>query len=129
MNFDLYLGGPEQPRRRLRDILAEHVAAVPAGGEIDWVTYYFRDRQLAQALLDANRRGVRVRLTLEGAPRTRHANDRVLGMLDGPGGLGEGKGEGEGEGEEATMNPINGEGNSGRDTGKESLLENMVEQQ
>jgi len=29
------------------------MAAVPAGGEIDWVTYYFRDRRLAHALLDA----------------------------------------------------------------------------
>jgi len=90
VNFDLYLGGPGQPRGRLRDVLAEYVAAVPAGGEIDWVTYYFRDRRLAQALLDADRRGVRVRLTLEGAPRTRHANDRVLGLLGGTQGLGEG---------------------------------------
>ena len=89
VNFELYLGGPNQPRRHLRNVLARHVAAVPAGGEIDWVTYYFRDRQLAQALLDAHHRGVRVRLTLEGAPRTRHANDRVLAMLRGPGGLGD----------------------------------------
>ncbi len=89
MDFDLYLGGPDQPHRRLSNLLAAHVAAVPTGGDIDWVTYYFRDRPLAQALLDAHRRGVRVRLTLEGTPRTRHANDRVLAMLRGPDGLGD----------------------------------------
>lgn len=88
MNFDAYFGGPDIPRRYLRDILAERVAAVPAGGEIDWVTYYFRDRPLAQALLDAHRRGVRVRITLDASPRTKHANNRVLAMLSGPEGLG-----------------------------------------
>jgi phosphatidylserine/phosphatidylglycerophosphate/cardiolipin synthase-like enzyme len=64
------------------------VAAVPSGGEIDWITYYFRDRRLAQALLNARRRGVRVRVTLDAKPRTGHANERVLAMLAGPDGLG-----------------------------------------
>lgn len=89
MDFKVFFGGPELPPGRLRDLLAERVAAVPAGGAIDWVTYYFRDRPLAQSLLDARRRGVRVRLTLEGSPRTGHANDRVLSMLSGRQGLGE----------------------------------------
>ena len=87
-DFTPYFGGPDLPRGCLRDELARRVAAVPAGGEINWVTYYFRDRTLAQALLDAHRRGVRVRITLEASPRTRHANERVLAMLSGPGGLG-----------------------------------------
>lgn len=66
------------------------MAAVPAGGEIDWVTYYFRDRRLAQALLDARRLGVRVTLTLEERPRTAHANHAVMRILSGDGGLGRG---------------------------------------
>lgn len=88
MSFKAYFGGPDLPRRCLRDLLAERVAAVPAGGEIDWVTYYFRDRPLAQELLDARRRGVRVRITLDASPRTGHANNQVLAMLSGPEGLG-----------------------------------------
>ena len=86
--FTPYFGGPDLPRGCLRDVLAQRVAAVPSGGEIDWVTYYFRDRRLAQALIDARRRGVRVRVTLDATPRTGHANERVLAMLSGPDGLG-----------------------------------------
>ena len=37
-------GGPDLPARRLRNLLEEQVRAVPGGGSIDWVTYYFRDR-------------------------------------------------------------------------------------
>lgn len=87
---EVHFGGPDLPARRLRDLLEEHVRAVPAGGRIDWVTYYFRDRRLAEALLEARRRGVGVRLTLEGRPRTEHASDRVIARLAGPDGLGEG---------------------------------------
>jgi phosphatidylserine/phosphatidylglycerophosphate/cardiolipin synthase-like enzyme len=79
----MHFGGPDHLPGLLRDVLAEHVAAVPAGGSIDWVTYYFRDRRLAQALIDARKRGVDVRVTLDGHPRTSHANDRVIEMLDG----------------------------------------------
>jgi hypothetical protein len=88
--YDVHFGGPDLPARRLRDVLAERVAAVPAGGAIDWVTYYFRDRPLAEELLRAHRRGVSVTLTLEGQPRTGHANDAVVRILSGPAGLGEG---------------------------------------
>ena len=88
MSFEPYFGGPDLPRRCLRDLLAQRVAAVPAGGEIDWVTYYFRDRRLAQELINARRRGVRVRVTLDATPRTGHANNQVLAMLSGPEGLG-----------------------------------------
>jgi phosphatidylserine/phosphatidylglycerophosphate/cardiolipin synthase-like enzyme len=54
---------------------------VPAGGAIDWVTYYFRDRRLAEELVAAERRGVAVCVTLEGHPRTAHANDAVIAIL------------------------------------------------
>jgi phosphatidylserine/phosphatidylglycerophosphate/cardiolipin synthase-like enzyme len=57
------------------------VAGVPAGGSIDWVTYYFRDRRLAAEVVAARRRGVEVRVTLEGRPRTARANDAVIALL------------------------------------------------
>jgi phosphatidylserine/phosphatidylglycerophosphate/cardiolipin synthase-like enzyme len=66
----------------LRDLLAERVSGVPAGGSIDWVTYYFRDRRLAGELVSARRRGVEVRVTLEGRPRTARANDAVIALLE-----------------------------------------------
>lgn len=87
---EVHFGGPDLAPRRLRDLLADQVHAVPRGGRIDWVTYYFRDRRLAEALLAAQARGVAIRLTLEGRPRTVHASDRVLSRLAGAGGLGEG---------------------------------------
>ena len=89
-NFDIQFGGPDLPPGCLRDRLAECVAAVPAGGTIDWVTYYFRDRRLAAELLQARRRGVRVSITLDGRPRKEHANDAVIAMLSGSDGLGDG---------------------------------------
>ncbi|HEU4367976.1 MAG TPA: phosphatidylserine/phosphatidylglycerophosphate/cardiolipin synthase family protein [Methylomirabilota bacterium] len=88
--YAVHFGGPDLRPALLRDILAERVAAVPAGGEIDWATYYFRDRRLAHALLDARRRGVRVALALEEQPRTAHANRAVVRILSGADGLGEG---------------------------------------
>ena len=88
--YDIHFGGPDLPPGRLRDLLAERVKAVPAGGKINWVTYYFRDRQLAEELLRAHRRGVKVTVTLEGNPRTPSANDSVIAMLNGSDGLNKG---------------------------------------
>ncbi|WP_292981478.1 phospholipase D-like domain-containing protein [Nitrosomonas sp.] len=87
---EVHFGSPDQPFGQLRDMLEQRVAAVPAGGSIDWVTYYFRDLRLASALIRARKRGVYVRLTLEGRPRIPHANHAVIAMLSGPDGLGEG---------------------------------------
>jgi len=77
----VHFGGPDRPVGSLRDLLEERVAAVPAGGSIDWVTYYFRDRRLAAALVEARERGVDVRVTLDGHPRTPHANAAVIEIL------------------------------------------------
>lgn len=85
-----FFAGPQAPPGFLRDLLAERIRAVPDGGSIDWVTYYFRDRRLAEDLLTAHRRGVRVTVTIEKNPRTAHANDAVSEMLAGPQGLGDG---------------------------------------
>ena len=45
---------------------------------------------MAEELLGAASRGVKVSVTLEGSPRTSHANDAVIAMLSGPDGLGKG---------------------------------------
>jgi phosphatidylserine/phosphatidylglycerophosphate/cardiolipin synthase-like enzyme len=78
---DVYFGGPDRPPGCLRDLLSERIDAVPSGGSIDWVTYYFRDRRLAERLVRARDRGVRVRVTLDGLPRSPGANDRMIGQL------------------------------------------------
>jgi phosphatidylserine/phosphatidylglycerophosphate/cardiolipin synthase-like enzyme len=65
----------------LLDVLAQRIADVPAGGCIDWVTYYFRDRRLAADLAAARRRGVRVRVALDAHPRAPRANDAVIALL------------------------------------------------
>ena len=74
-------GGPDLPPRRLRDLLQAQVDASPPGSRIDWATYYFRDRALAEALIRASDRGVRVTLVLEPDPRRKGANDAVIAML------------------------------------------------
>ncbi len=79
--FRIFFGGPDRPPRALRDLLHSRVSAVPAGGEIFWATYYFRDEALADALVQAKKRGVTVRLTLEANPRTVRANLPVLDRL------------------------------------------------
>lgn len=77
----VHFGGPDKPPRLLRDLLQARIEAVPAGGEIIWATYYFRDRALAQALVDAHARGVRVCLHVEGKGRRSGVNAPVLDML------------------------------------------------
>jgi len=79
--MNVHFGGPDQPARALRNLLEERVGAVPEGGSIEWVTYYFRDEALAHALVRARAAGVTVRVSLEGYPRHRGANDRVIGIL------------------------------------------------
>lgn len=74
-------GGPDLPPRRLRGLLQEHVDTSPPGSRIDWATYYFRDRALAEALIRASDRGVRVTLVLEPDPRRAGANDAVIALL------------------------------------------------
>lgn len=74
-------GGPDLSPRRLRDLLQAQVDGSPPGSRIDWATYYFRDRALANALMRASDRGVRVTLVLEPDPRRAGANDAVIAML------------------------------------------------
>ncbi|HYC95752.1 MAG TPA: phospholipase D-like domain-containing protein [Sphingomicrobium sp.] len=74
-------GGPDLPPRRLRDLLQAQVDASPPGSRIDWATYYFRDRALAEALIRASDRGVQVNLVLEPDPRRAGANDVVIAAL------------------------------------------------
>jgi phosphatidylserine/phosphatidylglycerophosphate/cardiolipin synthase-like enzyme len=83
----LHYGGLDQPPQALRDLLLERVKAAPPGSEIAWATYYFRDPELADALIAAKRRGVRVRLVLEGNPRRASVNRPAIERLKA--GLGE----------------------------------------
>ena len=78
---EVYFGGPDQAPRALRDILKARVDAAPAGSEIIWATYYFRDQDLAESLVAAHKRGVRVRIRIEGSPRSAGANRPVADML------------------------------------------------
>lgn len=87
--FQVFWGGPDRPPRLLRDVLEERIHGVPTGGEITWVTYYFRDEGLAQALLKARGRGVNVRVVMEGSPRTVAVNNRVRKLLESNDALGE----------------------------------------
>ncbi len=77
----VHFGGPDRPERALRDLLQRRIEAVPSDGWIVWVTYYFRDEALAHALVAAHRRGVSVRVAVEGEPRRANANDAVLAIL------------------------------------------------
>jgi phosphatidylserine/phosphatidylglycerophosphate/cardiolipin synthase-like enzyme len=79
--FQVFWGGPDRPPRYLRNVLEKRIASVPAGGEILWATYYFRDERLAAALMDASARGVRVRVVMEGNPRTGAVNEHVASLL------------------------------------------------
>ena len=81
----VHFGGPNRPPRALRDLLQARVDASPPGSRIDWATYYFRDRALAEALVRAARRGVKVTLHVEGSPRHRGTNDPVLAILEADG--------------------------------------------
>ena len=77
----VHFGGPDQSPRHLRDLLEQRVEEIPAGGSIDWMVYYFRDEQLADALIRAHRRGVSVRVCIDGDPLHPSANARVIRML------------------------------------------------
>jgi len=83
----VHFGGPDQSPRHLRDLLEQRVEAVPAGGAIDWMVYYFRDEPLASALIRAHRRGVAVRVCIDGDPLHPSVNEGVIRMLSGSGGI------------------------------------------
>ena len=85
---EIYFGGPDQPPRALRDVLKARIDAAPPGSEITWATYYFRDQDLAESLVAARNRGVKVRMRLEASPRRGSANDTVIQTLQA--GLGDG---------------------------------------
>ncbi len=78
---EIHYGGPDRPAGALRDLLKARIEAAPPGSEITWATYYFRDQDLADSLVAAHRRGVRVRILLEGRPRRGRANEHVIETL------------------------------------------------
>ena len=78
---EIYYGGPDQAPRALRDVLKAKVDAAQPGSTITWATYYFHDQGLAESLVAAQKRGVRVRVRIEGSPRHAGANDTVIAAL------------------------------------------------
>jgi phosphatidylserine/phosphatidylglycerophosphate/cardiolipin synthase-like enzyme len=86
----VYFGGPDRPAGALAGLLRSRIDAVPEGGEIHWIAYYFGNVDLARALLEAKRRGVDVRLDIEARPRRPEVNTEVLRLLGGKAGLADG---------------------------------------
>ena len=80
-DWQVHYGGPDQPPRALRNVLKASIESAPAGSEIIWATYYFRDRDLAEALIAARSRGVRVRVLVDARPRRTGANEAVIARL------------------------------------------------
>jgi len=80
----VHFGGPGAPPRALRQLLFDRVSAARSGSSIDFVAYYLRDRALGAALLRAHERGVTVRVTIDGAPRSPDANRAICDDLAGP---------------------------------------------
>lgn len=80
----VHFGGPGAPPRALRQLLFDRITAARSGSSIDIVTYYFRDRALASALLRAHERGVSVRVTIDGRPRSPEANRAICDDLSVP---------------------------------------------
>ena len=77
----MHFGGPDKPIAALGQLLNACIENVPAGGEIHWVTYYFGNLRLAQALLAASRRGVKVAVTIDADPRRPEVNRQVIELL------------------------------------------------
>lgn len=86
----VYFGGPDRPAGSLAGLLRSRIDAVPAGGEIHWIAYYFGNLDLARALLEAKRRGVDVRLDIEARPRRPEVNAEMVRLLGGRAGLANG---------------------------------------
>src|SRR4026207_84306 len=84
----VYFGGPHPPAGALARLLRSRIDAVPEGGEIHWITYYFGNVDLARALLEAKRRGVEVRLDIEARPRRAGGEAEVLRLSGGGAGVG-----------------------------------------
>jgi len=80
-DWALYFGGPSKAPRRLRDVLAAKIEAQAADDMIIWATYYFCDFDLAQRLMNAYDRGVKVQLVLQEKPRFKSANQPVINLL------------------------------------------------
>jgi hypothetical protein len=77
----IHFGGPDKPVGALSALLRARIDAVPPGGRIAWATYYFRDLDLARALIRASDRGVKVTLVIDGDPRLDDANQAAIGLL------------------------------------------------
>lgn len=73
-----YFAGPDKNKNLLRDILIEHIEAVPTNGNISWLCYYLNDPDIFQALINASKRGVQIDLTIDGRPRSPNVNQACI---------------------------------------------------
>jgi phosphatidylserine/phosphatidylglycerophosphate/cardiolipin synthase-like enzyme len=81
LSMHVQFGGPDKPIAALARLLHASIDNVPPGGEIHWITYYFGNRELAQALLAAHRRGVTVAVSIDARPRRPEVNRAVMDLL------------------------------------------------
>lgn len=82
LSMRVHFGGPDKPAALARLLLA-CIENVPSGGEIHWIAYYFGNLQMAETLLAASRRGVKVAVTIDAHPRRPEVNRRVIELLRG----------------------------------------------
>lgn len=82
-----HFGGPDRQVGALAHLLKLRIDAIPPGGEIHWITYYFGNESLARSLLEASKRGVNVRVAIDARPRRAHVNAKVSNILGESGGL------------------------------------------
>ena len=76
-----YFGGPDKSKNLLRDVLINHIEAVPANGNISWLCYYLNDPVILQALIDSSERGVNITLILDGQPRSPGINQACIDLF------------------------------------------------
>lgn len=77
----IYFGGPDLTKNHLRDTLQQHIEAIPSGGKICWMCYYFNEPSLLDTLLAASQRGVHIDLIIDGNPRTPEINQLTIQKL------------------------------------------------
>lgn len=73
-----YFGGPDKSKNLLRDVLVEHINAVPANGSISFLCYYLYDPIIFNALINASKRKVNIELTIDGRPRSPNINQACI---------------------------------------------------
>ena len=75
---NIHFGGPDKQKHLLRDVLLQHIQAVPSGGNISWLCYYLNEPILFDALIAASKRGVKIDIIIDGNPRSPEINQLCM---------------------------------------------------